>query len=461
MEKSTYDRNQPQGSMSLRNLRNTLRSLHQGDLMPLRPSASLILDDMEYPTLTGAASVFVPENCSVSGTSIAVEGNYSLNIEGTGVSGTITKTENLDLSNMSGLSIWNRGDTGASQNYTLWMKDNGENADLSDIVNWGFKIPENLDFKIDTVEAECGMCVAIDGVDSSSYYRNVYVSNTPTTPTRQSSPIITAPITNSRIDILYLNKDEELNFLVGDELATPVPDWDSVTGDMFLICLIYCRPGMIKIVDFINHEANPSEGYIAADIRPLFTGRSELPQGCIIMWHGTLANIPGGYALCDGDNGTPNLLDKFVIGVANAVTDPGATGGSYSVTLTEAQLPIHTHIAEAVAAHSHAGSSADSGGAHTHTASSNSTGSHTHSYDRLSGGRDVQSGDSYHYSSTNTGSAGNHSHTITVDSGGSHTHTLSVSADGGHTPVIGNTGSGSAITLPKPEYYAVAFIMKI
>jgi len=269
------------------------------------------LDDMEYPSLTGAASVFVPENCSVSGTIVAVEGNYALNIEGTGTSGTITKTENLDLSNMSGLSIWNRGDTGASQNYTLWMEDsvgnisywyevtnasvsiweldtvdlttpdgnNGENADLSDITNWGFKIPENLDFKIDTVEAECGMCVAIDGVDSSSYYQNVYVSNTPTTPTRQSSPIITAPITNSRIDILYLNKDEELNFLVGDELATPVPDWDSVTGDMFLICLIYCRPGMVKIVDFINHEANPSEGYILADIRPLFTGKSGFDSG--------------------------------------------------------------------------------------------------------------------------------------------------------------------------------------
>jgi hypothetical protein len=218
---------------------------------------------------------------------------------------------------------------------------------------------------------------------------------------------------------------------------------------------------MIKIVDFINNEANPTEGYILADIRPLLTGRSELPQGGIIMWHGTLANIPGGYTLCDGNNGTPNLLDKFVIGVANAVTDPGSTGGSYSLTLTEAQLPVHTHIAEAVAAHSHAGSSADSDGSHGHTASSNSTGSHQHSYDRLGGGGDVQSGGSYSYGSVNTGSAGNHSHTITVNSGGSHTHTLSVAADGGHTPVIGNTGSGSAITLPKPEYYALAFIMKL
>ena len=61
-------------------------------------------------------------------------------------------------------------------------------------------------------------------------------------------------------------------------------------------------------------------------------------SGLIFMWHGTLANIPAGYVLCDGNNSTPNLIDQFVIGVATAATDPGATGGSTSKVSTS-----HTH----------------------------------------------------------------------------------------------------------------------
>ena len=46
MERHYFDHNQPQGSMSLMNLRNSLRALFQGDLMPLRPRARFVLDDM-------------------------------------------------------------------------------------------------------------------------------------------------------------------------------------------------------------------------------------------------------------------------------------------------------------------------------------------------------------------------------------------------------------------------------
>lgn len=57
-----------------------------------------------------------------------------------------------------------------------------------------------------------------------------------------------------------------------------------------------------------------------------------LPSGCIVIWHGTIANIPAGYIICDGNNDTPNLLTMFLQGVATAVTDPGATGGSTAKT---------------------------------------------------------------------------------------------------------------------------------
>ncbi len=67
-----------------------------------------------------------------------------------------------------------------------------------------------------------------------------------------------------------------------------------------------------------------------------------IPRGFIGMWSGQLSEIPSGWALCDGQDGRPNLLGKFIRGVPTA-TNPGNTGGSDSITLSEANLPAHKH----------------------------------------------------------------------------------------------------------------------
>ncbi len=64
-----------------------------------------------------------------------------------------------------------------------------------------------------------------------------------------------------------------------------------------------------------------------------------LASGLIVMWHGLIANIPAGYIICDGNNSTPNLLAKFVEGVATAGTNPGATGGAKAKTTSGHQHP--------------------------------------------------------------------------------------------------------------------------
>ncbi|MBI2618894.1 MAG: hypothetical protein HYW57_02325 [Ignavibacteriales bacterium] len=56
---------------------------------------------------------------------------------------------------------------------------------------------------------------------------------------------------------------------------------------------------------------------------------SALPSGVIVMWSGLLANIPSGWALCDGTNGTPDLRDRFIWGTS-AGQNPGPTGGDTS-----------------------------------------------------------------------------------------------------------------------------------
>jgi hypothetical protein len=50
-----------------------------------------------------------------------------------------------------------------------------------------------------------------------------------------------------------------------------------------------------------------------------------LPVGLIGMWSGSIASIPTGWVICDGNNGTPNLQGLFVVGAG--ATSPAATGG--------------------------------------------------------------------------------------------------------------------------------------
>ena len=40
-----------------------------------------------------------------------------------------------------------------------------------------------------------------------------------------------------------------------------------------------------------------------------------LPRGSIIVW--TSKDIPNGWAICDGTNGTPDMRDKFIVGASN------------------------------------------------------------------------------------------------------------------------------------------------
>ena len=68
-------------------------------------------------------------------------------------------------------------------------------------------------------------------------------------------------------------------------------------------------------------------------------------SGMIVLWSGAADAIPTGFVLCDGNNSTPNLSGRFVVGydASNSDYDVNDTGGSESVTLTVNQIPAHTH----------------------------------------------------------------------------------------------------------------------
>ena len=144
------------------------------------------------------------------------------------------------------------------------------------------------------------------------------------------------------------------------------------------------------------------------------TGIVSIPSGLIAMWSGTNANIPTGWNLCDGSNGTPDLTNRFVMGRAGG-SNSGAASGANTVTLAETNLPSHTHSISM---------DTGGGGAHTPGGNLNNSGNHTHT---VSGNANA-GGDHSHNFNANTGNSGNHTHSGSTSNTGSHSHNIRLRA---------------------------------
>lgn len=153
------------------------------------------------------------------------------------------------------------------------------------------------------------------------------------------------------------------------------------------------------------------------------TNGSPIPVGVIMMWSGTVNNIPGGWALCNGTNGTPDLRDRFIV----------AAGGSYT-SRNSGNPDTHYHPVNPPSTNLRI----DNAGNHTHKLPS-----------------------SWYGRNFNGVKKGNSS----IDTGGTYHRDTAIQADGSHTHPgrvdIAQFDSGSSSGENRPKWYALCFIMKL
>ena len=174
------------------------------------------------------------------------------------------------------------------------------------------------------------------------------------------------------------------------------------------------------------------------------TQRRAFPNNGIIMWYGNIANIPAGWRLCDGTNGSRDLRNRFIVG-AGLSYPVGSTGGSDASTLNTNHLPPHTHTTIATTS---------SEGSHSHEVDVETAGSHSHTYSPSSvwgsSGPFPFGVGPVNIGPADVGPAGSHNHTAPATaSSGSHSHTVSVTI---------NPAGGAEPHENRPPYYALVFL---
>ena len=205
------------------------------------------------------------------------------------------------------------------------------------------------------------------------------------------------------------------------------------------------NPGSIRLVDLSDNTS-----IIDVDISKARTAEP-LPIGLIIMFKGDFNNLPRDWAFCDGNNGTPNLRNRFILGT-NTITDNRA-GGQKESTLSK-----HTHTV----------SKTNDVDGHTHNVDyalkwgSNESGDHHHGASKAGDERIHLATVGYTDQWFNWGSDhfitsknGAHNHDVTIpktdsDDTAAHTHVVSISES------TGGKDDGNL-----PPYYSLAYIMKV
>ena len=233
----------------------------------------------------------------------------------------------------------------SSLDRTLWgQTDEGEDIDGSMWVNGSLYLgaidygPEDdeedtTDAGVFVDDAETGSLIA----DALVQSRDMYC---------KEHPYITYPITNGKktdLRELFNGFDERIKTNTTN-IATNKTNISTNATNIAANTTEITKLKSRVTVNETNITANTAEikniNEKITNIKTNITALQDaMPIGSIIMFNGKAEEIPSGWAICDGTNGTPNLIDRFIL----ASTYCGGTGGKSQITLSVSQLPPHRH----------------------------------------------------------------------------------------------------------------------
>jgi len=183
----------------------------------------------------------------------------------------------------------------------------------------------------------------------------------------------------------------------------------------------------------IKGVATPSSGTDAANKTYVDTHSGALPSKTIIMWFGTKSGIPSGWVLCNGANGTPNLVNKMPFGIDSDASKGLGHGSNNAVTIS------HYHKID----HNHPLSGTSSNGAHVHSV--------PYRYNTVQ--ENAKNGTPNRYLLHQAGGTSSY----TAAEAGGHSHTFDVPNFTGFSDTRGSSGTDRNI----PAVTNVFFIMKL